>query len=165
MAVRRPQVTIAALNSGEASRCYCAGLSPRLRPPPGRARTRPPPGEQTGHGIHVPAVARADGRHLDYLAVDELDPVVLVEHARLARAVVLVHGEAVRGERHGHTMGPPRRAGQDLGMAQDGAGAERARHREVAGEERINAGAGGGNASRVTAALLGVISATECGEE
>jgi hypothetical protein len=38
-------------------------------------------------------VAAADGRHLDYLSFDELDPVVLVEDAGLGHAVVVMDGE------------------------------------------------------------------------
>ena len=47
-------------------------------------------------------MAAADRRHLDDLALDELDPVVLADDAGLAHAVVLVEREAPMPERDGH---------------------------------------------------------------
>src|SRR5207253_7102509 len=67
--------------------------------------------------IHAGCMARADAAHLDDLAVDELHAVVLVEHPRLAHAMVLVNGEAVCGERHSHTMSAPRRRRQGADLA------------------------------------------------
>jgi hypothetical protein len=47
--------------------------------------------------------------HLDDLAVEQLDPIVFAEHARLGHPVVFVHGEAASGERHAHTIPECRR--------------------------------------------------------
>ena len=49
-------------------------------------------------------VRGADGRHLDDLALDQLDPLVLAEDAGLRHPVVLVHGEqpARKLDLHGH---------------------------------------------------------------
>src|SRR2546428_224579 len=84
--------------------------------------------EQRVETVHAAAVGRPDGRHLEHLAVDELHPVVLVEDSGLSHTVVFVDREAVSGERHGHTIGPPRRVRQVADMAHDGAGAGRERH-------------------------------------
>src|SRR6267142_3023684 len=53
-----------------------------------------------GHG---PGVAAADRRHLDDLALDELDPVVLAQDPGLAHAVVFIEREspALERDRHG----------------------------------------------------------------
>src|SRR3989442_13494913 len=52
-------------------------------------------------------VAVADGAHLDHLAADQLDPVVLPEDAQLAEALVRVEGERAfeRAQRHANNIG------------------------------------------------------------
>jgi hypothetical protein len=52
-------------------------------------------------------VAAADGRHLDDLAPDQLDPVVFAEDARLGHPIVLRPAEAPSCRRHLDCHGTP----------------------------------------------------------
>src|SRR5205823_11517233 len=88
--------------------------------------------EERSQTVDARRVANADRAHLDDLAVQELHAVILVQHARFAHAVVLVHREASYGERHAHTIHPPRRERQARGTRHDDVGADGPRHPRIA---------------------------------
>lgn len=53
--------------------------------------------ERGGECIYRPRVIRTDRRHIDHLSPDQLDPVVLVQDARLSHPVIIVEGEPMAG--------------------------------------------------------------------